>query len=70
MEKISQIPEGRPQLAILSVIEHQLVDAPAGLRLDNKKTSPMRAYELGEGGRLKLLSVFEVLNHPRLSGIQ
>jgi hypothetical protein len=70
MNTSSQIPEDQPQLAILSEIEHQLVDASAGLGLDNRNPSPMRAYELGEGGRLKLLSVFEVLNYPRLGGIQ
>jgi hypothetical protein len=70
MDKSSQIPEDRSQVAIPLVIEHQLVEAPAGLGLDNRNPFPMRAHELGEGGRLKLLSVFKILNHPRLRGIQ
>ena len=70
MDKSSHIRENQPQLSILSVIEHQLVDAPAELGLKNKNHSPMRAFELGEGGRLKLLSVFEILNYPRLGGIE
>jgi len=68
MDKSSQLPEDRPRLGILSVTEHHDVNALAGLGLDNKSPSPPQAHELG-GGRLMLLSVFEILNHPRSSGI-
>jgi hypothetical protein len=68
MDKSSQLPGDRPQSGILSVTEHHHVTAPAGLGLDNKSPSPPQAHELG-GGCLMLLSVFEILNHPRSSGI-
>lgn len=68
MDKSNQMPEDRPRLGILTVTEHHQVDAPAGLGLDNKCTSPVQAHELRGGGRLMLLSVFEILNHPRISG--
>jgi hypothetical protein len=69
MDKSSQEPEGRPQLAILSVTENRQAIAPAELGVANKCPSPMQAHELREGGRLMLLSVFEILNRPRISGI-
>jgi hypothetical protein len=70
MDKSNHMPEDRPQLGILSVTEHHPVIAPAELGFDNECPSALQAYELHGGSRLKLLSVFEILNHPRISGIQ
>jgi hypothetical protein len=70
MDKSGQVPEHRPQLGLLSVTEHHQVDSPAELGVDKKSPFPMPAYELRGEGRLKLLSVFEILNRPRISGIQ
>jgi hypothetical protein len=55
---------------VLSVIEHHPVIVPAELGFDNDCPSAPHAYELHGGSRLKLLSVFEILNHPRISRIQ
>jgi hypothetical protein len=68
MDKSGQVPEDRPQSGILSVTEHHQVDAPADLGIDNRCPSPMQAHEPREGGRLILLSVFEILNQSRISG--
>jgi hypothetical protein len=70
MDKSGQVPEDRPQLGLLSVTEHHQVDSPAELGVDRKCLSPMQAYALRGEGRLKLLSVFEILNHPRIGDIQ
>ena len=70
MDKSNHIPEHRQQLGILSVTEHHVAIAPAELGFDNKGPSALQAYEFHGGSRLKLLSVFEILNRPRISGIQ
>jgi hypothetical protein len=70
MDKSNHIPEHRLQLGILSVTEHHAAIPPAELGFDNKGPSALQAYEFHGGSRLKLLSVFEILNRPRISGIQ
>ena len=70
MDKSNHMPEDRPQLGIQSATEHHPVVAPAELGFDDKCPSELQAYELHRGSRLKLLSVFEILNRPRISGIQ
>jgi hypothetical protein len=70
MEKSGQMIEDGAKLGVLFVTEHHQVDAPAELGPDNKCPSPTGAHRSREGGRLKLLSVFEILNRPRISGIQ
>jgi hypothetical protein len=70
MDMSNHMPEDRPQLGILSATEHHPVIAPAELGFDNKCPPALQAYELHERSRLKLLSVFEILNRPRITGIQ
>jgi hypothetical protein len=64
------MPEDRLQSEIPSVTEYHQVNTSVELGLDKKYPAQMQAHELHGGGRVKLLSVFEILNHPRISDIQ
>jgi len=54
----------------MGIAEHHVAIAPAELGFDNNGPTALQAYEFHGGSRLKLLSVFEILNRPRISGIQ
>jgi hypothetical protein len=68
MNKSSQMPADRLQSEIVSVTEYHQVNTSAELGLDRRYPFPTQAHEHHGGGRLKLLFVFEILNHPRISG--
>jgi hypothetical protein len=69
MDESDQMSEDRRQFGILPLAEYHEATSPVESWLYRECPSPMQLHEPREGGRLKLLSVFQVLNHPPISDV-